>query len=102
MLVAPRVVLVCCVLPWSFPARVSCPRLRFLGLIVLTAVEIFRAIVYDSTVDSRQPLRRRAPDAVQGPLTVRAAICPQRAFTHRRLRLRLLPPIRHGAAASKD
>ena len=31
MLVAPRVVLVCCVLPWSFPARVSCPRLRFCG-----------------------------------------------------------------------
>ena len=29
MLVAPRVVLVCCVLPWSFPARVSCPSLRF-------------------------------------------------------------------------
>jgi hypothetical protein len=29
MLVAARVVLVCCVLPWSFPARVSCPRLRF-------------------------------------------------------------------------
>ena len=25
-----------------------------------------------------------------------------RAFTHQRLRLRLLPPIRHGAAASKD
>ena len=29
MLVAPREVLVCCVLPWSFPARVSCPMLRF-------------------------------------------------------------------------
>ena len=23
-------VLVCCVLPWSFPARVSCPMLRFI------------------------------------------------------------------------
>ena len=29
MLVAPLLVLVCCVLPWSFPARVSCPMLRF-------------------------------------------------------------------------
>ena len=101
MLVAPRVVLVCCVLPWSFPARVSCPRLRFLGLIVLTTVEICESCSIPQSIP-RQPLRRRAPDAVQGPLTVRAAICPQRAFTHRRLRLRLLPPIRHGAAASKD
>ena len=32
MLVAPREVLVCCVLPWSFPARVSCPMLRFIRL----------------------------------------------------------------------
>ena len=32
MLVAPREVLVCCVLPWSFPARVSCPWLRFGGM----------------------------------------------------------------------
>ena len=31
MLVAPREVL-CCVLPWSFPARVSCPWLRFVGI----------------------------------------------------------------------
>ena len=30
MLVAPREVLVCFVLPWSFPARVSCPMLRFM------------------------------------------------------------------------
>ena len=30
MLVAPREVLVCCVLPWSFPARVSCPMLRIM------------------------------------------------------------------------
>ena len=28
------VVLVCCVLPWSFPARVSCPRLRFIDTVL--------------------------------------------------------------------
>ena len=38
MLVAPREVLVCCVLPWSFPARVSCPMLRF-GIITSRSMD---------------------------------------------------------------
>ena len=42
-----------------------------------------------------------APEAVAHNLCAPPSSRP-RAFTHQRLRLRLLPPIRHGAAASKD
>ena len=42
-----------------------------------------------------------APEAVAHYLCAPPSSRP-RAFTHQRLRLRLLPPIRHGAAASKD
>ena len=52
MLVAPREVLVCCVLPWSFPARVSCPMLRFMEDLV-SCVSRFSV---NKKVEPRRPL----------------------------------------------
>ena len=57
MLVAPREVLVCCVLPWSFPARVSCPRLRFLSHNRRSKSEIFSSISFEVPT-AHEPRRR--------------------------------------------